>query len=106
MSSKNLKYTEREYIDYDIPSDDMDVDIRMYHSKAVKVRKDCRCNYCWYPIRKGEYALAFSVVLEGDFCYGHYCMGCVEDNMSMEKGEIDGKELLCRYVRRLEASNG
>lgn len=104
MSSKNLKYAENEYIDYDIPSDDMDSDIRMYHSKAVKVRKDCRCNYCGYPIRKGEYALAFSVISDGEFCYRHYCIGCVEDNMSMEKGEIDSNELLSRYTRRLEAT--
>ena len=100
MSSKNLKYAESEYIDYDLPNGGMDSDIRMYHSKAVKVCKDCRCNYCGYPIKRGEYALAFSLILDGEFCYGHYCMGCVEDNMSMSKGEIDSEKLLCRYVKR------
>lgn len=99
-----LKFPEEEYIDYDIPCEDMDVDIRNYHSKAVKVRKDCRCNYCGYPIKKGEYALAFSVIYENEFCYGHYCMGCVEDNISMDKGKIDNDVLFKRYEKRVEAS--
>lgn len=102
--SGNLRFARDEYIDYDLPSTDRDIQIRNYHSKPVRVRKDCTCCYCGYPIKKNEYALAFSVVVDDEWGYGHYCIGCVEDNISMKKGLIDSQTLFDRYCRRLETS--
>lgn len=101
-----LLFPKEDYVDFDIQTSDTDVDIRNYHSKAVKVRKDCTCCYCGYPIKKNEYALAFSAVVDDEWGYGHYCMGCVEDDLSFTRGWISRDLMFENFVRRFDESHG
>ena len=45
MRMKTNKYPISEYEDLEMPSDDMDTDIRKWHSHLVKVRKNTKL-YC------------------------------------------------------------
>ena len=102
MRMKANKYPISEYEDLEMPSDDMDTDIRNWHSHLVKVRKDTKCSYCGAPIGKGDFALS-----ERGFCDGvpfliHDCIDCVDDLISYQKGEIDSDVYYKRWETRFK----
>lgn len=47
------KYEKEVYNNFEMPTDDMDIDIAGHSSKVVKVRKDTKCAYCVAKINKG-----------------------------------------------------
>lgn len=100
LGMKTSKYPTAEYDDLEMPSDDMDTDIRNWHSHLVKVRKDTKCVYCGAPISKGDFALS-----ERGFCDGkpfliHDCIDCADDLIAFYKGEIDSEEYYERWETR------
>lgn len=52
------KYEKEKYLNFEMPSDDMDTDIRNWSSKLLRVRTDTVCAYCGADIKKRDYALA------------------------------------------------
>lgn len=99
---KANKYPISEYEDLEMPSDDMDTDIRNWHSHLVKVRKDTKCSYCGAPINKGDFALS-----ERGFCDGvpfsiHDCIDCVDDLIAYLQDEIDSDVYYKRWDTRFK----
>ena len=97
---KMNKYDISEYEDFEMPSDDMDTDIRNRHSHLVKVRKDTKCMYCGAPISKGDFALSERGFLDGEPFLIHDCIDCVDDTIAMFKSEIDSDEYYHRWKKR------
>ena len=100
--AKKAKYPSDDYIDYDIPSDDMESDIRNYRSKLVKTRKYHFCCYCGTTIHSGDEALYFTAITDDGFCNGYYCLYCIEDYMDAGKDVISPDELVHRYSERVD----
>lgn len=98
---KKNKYHINEYDDLEMLSNDMDVDIRNWHSHLVKVRKDTRCINCGTKIIKGDFALSERGFCDGEPFLIHDCIDCADDLIAMNKGEIDSDE----YYRRWESRN-
>lgn len=96
---KTNKYPISEYEDLEMPTDDMDTDIRNWHSHLVKVRKDTKCVYCEAQINKGDFALSERGFCDGEPFLIHDCIDCVDDLIAFHKGEIDSDE----YYKRWEA---
>lgn len=100
--NKRIKYPKEKYVDYDIPSDDMENFIRNYKSRIVRTRKEHKCCYCGSLIQENDDALNFKVITkDGEFCNGYYCLSCVEDYMDNANGIIDSDELVHRYSERV-----
>ena len=98
------KYSVFEYEDFPMPYDDMDTDIRHWHSKLVKVRKDTTCAYCGSPINKGDYALTENGFLENKPFRVHNCIDCLDDLIAMCKDELDSDECYSRWETRAKSS--
>lgn len=94
MGMKTNKHSIAEYDDLEMPSDDMDTDIRNWHSYLVKVRKDTKCVYCGAPISKGDFALSERGFCDGEPFMIHDCIDCVDDLIAFQNGEIDSDEYL------------
>ena len=101
VGMKINKYPITEYDDLEMPSDDMDTDIRNWHSHLVKVRKDTKCVYCGAQIIKGDFALSERGFCDGEPFLIHDCIDCADDLIGMQNGEIDSDE----YYRRWESRN-
>lgn len=97
---KTNRYPISEYDDLEMPYDDMDVDIRNWHSHLVKVRKGTTCVYCGAPINKGDFALSERGFLDGKPFLIHDCIDCVDDLIAMYNGEIDSDEYFKRWENR------
>lgn len=97
---KGHKYPITEYEDFEMPSDDMDTDIRNWHSHLVKVRKDTRCSYCGAPIAKGDFALSERGFLDREPVLVHDCIDCVDDLLDRAHGVIDSDECFERWKNR------
>ena len=98
------KYDKARYENFEIPTDDMDVDIQNYSSKLISTRKDTKCVYCGAEIKCGDYALAEKGFLDGEPFYVHNCLDCVEETMDMQDGVIDTDDALERWGRRAKKS--
>ena len=100
----NPKYPKEEYIDFDMPSDDMESHVLLYKSKLVKKRTESRCLYCGEPIKKGEYAVSAHGFIEGmdgnkPFRFDH-CMDCVDGEMDISNGKMDREEYYKAWEQR------
>ena len=98
------KYPKEEYDNFEMPSDDMDVDIQNHSSKLSSTRAETSCVYCGAKIRCGDYALAERGFLDGKPFYVHNCLDCVEEVMDMENGKLDADEMLERGSKRAKES--
>ena len=99
MGMKTNKYPISEYEDLEVPYDDMDTNIRNWHSHLVKVRKDTKCVYCGVPINKGDFALSERGFCDGEPFLIHDCIDCADDLIAFQNCEIDCDE----YYKRWEA---
>lgn len=97
---KQNKYPISEYEDLEMPLDDMDTDIRNWHSHLVKVRKDTKCAYCGALINKGDFALSERGFCENQPFLIHDCIDCADDLIAMRKYEIDSEEYYNRWDKR------
>ena len=97
---KQNRYPITEYEDLEMPTDDMDTDIRNWHSHLVKVRKDTKCVYCGAPISKSDFALSERGFSEERPFLIHDCIDCVDDLLAMYKNEIDSEEYYKRWEER------
>ena len=93
------KYSIFEYEDLEMPSDDMDTDIKCWHSTLVKVRKSRKCSYCGSSIESGDCALSESGFLDNKPFRIYNCIDCVDDLLDMYRSVIDSEE----YYRRWES---
>ena len=100
VGMKTNKYQIAEYDDLEMPYDDMDTDIRNWHSHLVKVRKDTKCVYCEAPISKGDFALSERGFCDGEPFLIHDCIDCADDLIALHKGEIDSEEYYGRWETR------
>lgn len=99
------KYHIYEYNDLEMPSDDMDTDIRSWHSSLVKVRKDTKCMYCGASIKKGDFALSERGFCDGEPFSIHDCIDCADDLIAFHKHEIDSNEYHDRWKTRFNQNN-
>ena len=88
------RYKPEKYIDFEMPSDDMDIYITGRKSKLVKKRKPGKCLYCLAPIPAGDYCLAEWGFIEEFIGYKpfrvYYCLDCVDDEIRESEGELEG----------------
>lgn len=97
---KTNRYPISEYEDLEMPSDDMDTDIRNWHSHLVKVRKNTICAYCGALINKGDFALSERGFSDDEPFLIHDCIDCTDDLIAMYKCEIDRDEYYKRWENR------
>ena len=98
------KYDKEKYLNFEMPSDDMDTDIRNWSSKLLRVRTDTVCAYCGADIKKRDYALAEKGFHDGQPFYVHDCLDCVEETMDMQDGKLDTDDALDRWTKRARES--
>lgn len=103
---KKPSYPESEYIDFEIPSDDMETHIMGYASKLVKTRKDAVCCYCGTTIRAGDHAVSakgFMEQFDGNKPFRiHYCMDCVDEELDVMNGKRSREECYKSWESRLK----
>ena len=102
---KKAKYPIEDYINYEMPSEDMDTDIRLYKSHVVKTRYPHKCCYCGADIKKGDDALYCTAIVDGEFGRCYYCIDCVDDQKDFEEGKIDSDKVYSRFDKRYTASH-
>lgn len=96
------KYPPSEYVDMEMPSDDMDVYLRNVHSHLVKCRKDHTCLYCGAPIGRGEYSLLEQGFMDDEPFAIHYCLACVEEVMDVWTGKMEQDEAYEEWQKRYD----
>lgn len=86
-----MKYTDKEYIDFDPFQGEMDVDIQMRKVKMVKTRKEHRClgdleHSTQHDIPAGSIARFESALIDSDY-FGRYywCIGCLDKEIDRYK---------------------
>ena len=104
QNCRKPKYDKARYDDFEMPSDDMDVDIQNWSSKLTSTRADTTCVYCGAKIKSGDYALAERGFLDGQPFYVHDCLDCVEETMDMQDGKLDADDMLDKWTRRAKES--
>ena len=104
LNCRKPRYDKERYVNFEMPSDDMDVDIKNWSSKLSSVRADTTCVYCGARIKSGDYALAERGFLDGQPFYVHNCLDCVEETMDMQDGELDADDALDRWTKRAKES--
>ncbi len=102
------KYKPEEYLNFAMPSDDMETHITGCTSKLVKTRKDTVCCYCGSPIKAGDYALAekgFIEKYEGNEPYRiHFCIECVDEELDVFHGKRDRETCFKEWKKRAAKS--
>lgn len=101
---RRAKYPKERYDNFEMPSDDMDVDIQNFSSKLSSVRKETTCVYCGAKIRMGDYALAERGFLDEQPFYAHNCLDCVEEVMDMQDGKLDADDMVDKWSERARRS--
>lgn len=104
QNCRKPRYEKECYTNFEMPSDDMDVDIQNWSSKLTSTRQETKCVYCGATIKCGDYALAERGFLDGKPFYVHNCLDCVEEVMDMENGKLDADEMLERWSKRAKES--
>lgn len=104
QNCRKPRYEKECYTNFEMPSDDMDVDIQNWSSKLTSTRQETKCVYCGATIKCGDYALADRGFLDGKPFYVHNCLDCVEEVMDMENGKLDADEMLERWSKRAKES--
>ena len=104
QNCRKPRYEKECYTNFEMPSDDMDVDIQNWSSKLTSTRQETKCVYCGTTIKCGDYALAEKGFLDGKPFYVHNCLDCVEEAMDMENGKLDADEMLERWSKRAKES--
>ena len=104
QNCRKPRYEKECYTNFEMPSDDMDVDIQNWSSKLTSTRQETKCVYCGATIKCGDYALAEKGFLDGKPFYVHNCLDCVEEVMDMENGKLDADEMLERWSKRAKES--
>lgn len=104
QNCRKPRYEKECYTNFEMPSDDMDVDIQNWSSKLTSTRQETKCVYCGTTIKCGDYALAEKGFLDGQPFYVHNCLDCVEEVMDMENGKLDADEMLERWSKRAKES--
>ena len=104
LNCRKPKYDKELYVNFEMPSDDMDVDIRNWSSKLTSTRQETKCVYCGATIKCGDYALAEKGFLDGQPFYVHNCLDCVEETMDMQDGKLDTDDALDRWTKRARES--
>ena len=100
LNCRKPKYNKELYVNFEMPTDDMDVDIRNWSSKLSSVREEKTCVYCGAKIKSGDYALAERGFLDGQPFYVHNCLDCVEEIMDMQDGKLDADDMLEKWTKR------
>lgn len=100
LNCRKPRYDKERYVNFEMPSDDMDVDIQNFSSKLLSVRKETTCVYCGAKIRMGDYALAERGFLYGQPFYAHNCLDCVEEVMDMQDGKLDEDDMVDKWSER------
>lgn len=92
------KHNKEQYLNFELPNDDMDVGIRNRSSKLTKTRKETKCCYCGTKINNGDYSLSERGFLDDAPFYVHYCLDCVEESMAYEDDNYE------KWLQRAKAS--
>lgn len=104
QNCRKPRYDKELYVNFEMPSDDMDTDIRNWSSKLSSVRAETTCAYCGAKIKSGDYALAERGFLDDKPFYVHNCLDCVEETMDMQDGKLDADDMLERWTKRARES--
>ena len=104
LNCRKPKYDKERYVNFEMPTDDMDVDIQNWSSKLSSTRQETKCIYCGATIKCGDYALAERGFLDGQPFYVHNCLDCVEEAMDMMDGKLDADDALHKWEKRAKES--
>ena len=76
-----MKYSEEDYLDYDVGAGDRDVDIRYQSTKLVKTRKPHLCVLCDTEIPSKTKMLRDKAIVEGEWGSCYMCIPCLDKEL-------------------------